>query len=425
MAELLVLTVFLLILTTYRPQFPGLAIAGVVECLDFPPQEEDRQGKSTWLDFLYFKKGGDAPAPDPRVGQAALENAELGRNWLDFAREQFDEANERQGRIDKLTTRIGEQQIGAAERGMEWSEEDRARYKDKFIPLEDEFIERAKRWGSKEGQEEAAAEARADVMKSADMQRQITSRNLARMGIDPRSGRHAGVARTGAVNTALAAAGAENQARDIKRKEGMAMQSDAINLGRGLPSQAASGATLGLNAGQAALSGQLSAAGNQRANTGIMGQGFQGAMSGNSSMANILQKQHGQELSAWKTNREAAAAEQAAWAQAAGMAAGAFASSSKDAKTDKKPVKGALKAVKGMPVESWRYNDGETHPKTGQAMDTDTHVGPYAEDFKQQTGTGDGKTIDLISAIGITMKAVQELDDKVDMIKKAKRRATA
>lgn len=61
-----------------------------------------------------------------------------------------------------------------------------------------------------------------------------------------------------------------------------------------------------------------------------------------------------------------------------------------------------------MPVEQWKYKDG--------MGDGGEHIGPYAEDFQAATGKGDGATIPVVDAIGVTMKAVQELNQKVDKI---------
>jgi len=46
------------------------------------------------------------------------------------------------------------------------------------------------------------------------------------------------------------------------------------------------------------------------------------------------------------------------------------------------------------------------------------HIGTYAQDFKQATGQGDGHTINLQDAVGLTMKAVQDLDKKVEQMAK-------
>ena len=82
--------------------------------------------------------------------------------------------------------------------------------------------------------------------------------------------------------------------------------------------------------------------------------------------------------------------------------------SSEDYKTDKKKIgKSALEGIKNMRVENWKYKDG-----VGDGGGVE-HTGTYAEDFKRETGKGDGKSIPIGDAIGVTMKAVQELDEKV------------
>lgn len=412
----LMLSVLLLLL----PQALQFASANEAEPEQAAPE------RKPWQELLMFKKGGKAPKPDPKIGEAALENAELGKEWLSFAREQFDIANERQAELDELTKRIGEQQIEMSDRQMQWSAEDRQRYKDQFQPLEERFVEEASTWDSQERQAERAAEAKADVLQNAAAQRAASQRQAASMGVNPASGRFQGLDRAGELQTALAAAGAQNQARDQVRKEGMAMRADAVNIGRGLPAQSAQAASLGLSAGNSALAGAQGAHGAFMGNTQIMGQGFQGAMSGNSSMANILNQQYQNQLQAWSANQQATAAGIGGIASAIGTGIGAYAAlSSKAKKTKKRPVKGALEAVKGLPVESWEYKPGAQGkaPPGVIPPDNKRHIGPYAEDFKKQTGRGDGKTIPLQDAIGITMKAVQELDDKVEKIAKRGARA--
>jgi len=66
----------------------------------------------------------------------------------------------------------------------------------------------------------------------------------------------------------------------------------------------------------------------------------------------------------------------------------------------------ALDAVNNMPVTEWTYDQG--------VGDSGRHVGPMAQDFQRETGKGDGKSIAVQDAIGILMKATQDLDRKVD-----------
>lgn len=416
------LAAFLLLVFNLPFEFSLSPVAGPE---DWPPPKPERK---PWEDMLVFKKGGgSAPAPDPNIGKAALANAQLGQEWLEFAKEQFDVANVRQADLDELTKRIGEQQLATQDEANRWAREDRQRYEKVFRPIEDQFVERATTWDSPERQAQAAAEARADVLKSAEMQRMDTERQMSSMGVNPASGRFAGVQRAGELGTALLAAGAQNNARNQVRREGMAMLADAANMGRGLPSQAAGAAGLGLTAGNSALGGASNANAQFMNSTGIVGQGYHGAMSGYANQANILNQKYQSQLQSWAANQQAAAQGIGGLFGALGTGIGAYAAlalSSKDAKTKKKPVKGALQAIKGLPVEAWEYTkDAQNRPVPAEVIPPDNkrHVGTYAEDFARETGIGDGRTLPLQDAIGITMKAVQELDDKVNDIAAGKR----
>lgn len=361
--------------------------------------------------------GGSAPAPDPNIGRAALKQAELGEEWLSFAREQFDIANVRQEGIDDLTKRVTEQQLSTQDRANQWSSDDRERWEQTFRPIEDKFLEDATGWDSKERQEQIASEARGDVLSSADMQRQQRERELASMGADPRSGRFQGQSRADALATGVTAAGAQNNARNMVRSQGMAMRADAANMGRGLPSQAASAASLGLGAGSSALGGAHGAHSSFLGNTSIMGQGFGSAMQGYGNQANILNTQHQSQLNAWSANQQAQAQGAAGLWGGLGMLGGALITSDENSKKNKTPVSGALDAINGMPVEAWDYKEG--------VADEGRHIGPYAQDFKRETGLGDGKTISVVDAIGLAIKGIQELDDKLDAVAQGKKRPKA
>lgn len=267
--------------------------------------------------------GGDAPSPDPQIGQAALKNAQVGEEWLNFAKEQFAVGNIRQEAMDELTTRVTEQALATQDETNQWAREDRARTKDVFQPIEDEFIKTAQEYDSPEKQAEAAAQARADVQKTASQQQASTERTMASMGVNPSSGRFAGVSRAGEATTALASAGAQNNARQIIKDKGLALKADAINMGKGLASSTASAYGLGLNAGNSAVGSQQAANNNFYANQGVMTSGYGGAMQGYSNQANILSNLYGQQLGAWNSEQNASAASGAGLGSALGSLGGA------------------------------------------------------------------------------------------------------
>jgi hypothetical protein len=173
-----------------------------------------------------------------------------------------------------------------------------------------------------------------------------------------------------------------------------------------------SAAQLGINAYGLGLSGAQNANAQYLASTDIMGTGFKGAMAGYGGEASTLNTQYGNQIEAWKAEQAAAAQNAAGIGSFLGGITGLIFSDENLKKNKKKiPDGAALEAVNDMPVEEWDYKPG--------VEDGGRHVGTYAQDFKRATGKGDGRTIAAQDAIGITMKAVQDLDRKVDRIASA------
>lgn len=431
----------------------------------------------------------------------ADEDRAVGREYMDLFSGLGDEALAKGKEYEGIFRGIGSDSLAQGERyrdifdtqankQYQFGDDQLGRYRDTFAPIEDEFARKARDWDSQSRLEKVAAEAKGDVVSNAQAQQQAQARSMQAMGIDPRSGKYQAIDRETGLQTALASAAAQNQARDTARGQAMALQGQAIGIGQNVAgmgqqanqiglgaSQAAHGAYnagqslnmqaqsaahtayntgmqtklqaenlglaaagigntaaslgmgnqgagyqglgLGINAGSAAMGNALGAEGNWRGNVGIMGQGYQGQMQGYSNQANILNQQYQNQLAAWSAQQQANATSSAGLFGALGTGIGAYAAlSSEDSKTNKKPVKGALAAIKGLPVEAWEYKDGakKSVPADVIPPDDKRHIGTYAEDFARETGLGDGQTIPLQDAIGVTMKAVQELDDKVEAI---------
>ncbi len=361
-----------------------------------------------------MKSSGSAPAPDPNIGVAALKQAETGQQWLDFAKDAYGKSLVRQDKLDQLTTDVTKQQLGLATDQANWARSDRARYENTFRPIENDYINKATNYASDSRQAEAAAEASGDVQAAAAAQRAITQRQQASMGVSPTSGRFAGVQAAQDNATALAAAGAANTARQAIRDKGLALTADAVNLGRGLPSQA------GAAAGSAVASGAQALSGNQSTNVqalqapGIVSQGYQGAMAGWAGQASTLNQQYGNQIEAWKAQQEIDAKNAAGFGSAIGGLLGKLPIfSDENMKEDIQPLPDgkALAAIEDMPVSEWTYKKG--------VADEGRHIGTMAQDFQKATGKGDGKTISGIDAIGITMGAVRDLSKKVDRLASA------
>lgn len=386
---------------------------------------------------------------DALTKEVAQRQLGLAEGQFDFSKEMTERSLALSEEQQAIAKRIAEQQMALSDEQAQYAREDRQRYKEVFQPIEDQFIEEATNYASEERQAEAAAEAKADVQTAAAQQREAAQREAASMGLNPNSGRFQGLNRSADLGTALASAGAQNSARKQVRDTGLALKADVANLGRGLPAQSSQASALGLqgansaanvsqgaaglgiNAGNAAIGNMGNAAqlgintagGNLAAaqtnlglfnnSAGMVNAGFGGAMQGHAGMANTLNNQYQTQVDIWKTQSSLAAQNAAGFGSALGGLMGfAFMSDEKKKKNKKEIPDGkALDAVNEMPVEEWQYKEG--------VADEGTHVGPYAQDFARETGRGDGRTIQAQDAIGITMKAVQDLDDKVDKIASA------
>lgn len=343
-----------------------------------------------------------APKPDPNIGKALKAATELGKEYLAFSKEQFAVSQERQKDIDALTKEISTY-------FMDLAEGDRDRYETVFKPLEDEFIKTAREYDSPERQEAEAAKAKADVLREAELQRGASERRDQSYGIRPDSGRYAGLDRAFGVSTALGAVDAQNKARTAIQDKGLALERDAINLGRG--TQAFSAQAAG-----AAANPSLAANAQWMQTPGIVAGGYNSAIGAYGQQASGLNDLYRSNIGLYNTQSELSAANSAGFGNflgtAVGTGAGLYALSDKDAKRDRKKVDQGegLEAVEKMPVESYRYKEGV---EDGGA---ESHVGPMAQDYQAATGRGDGKTINLQDAIGVTMQAVKDLSAKVDHI---------
>lgn len=150
--------------------------------------------------------------------------------------------------------------------------------------------------------------------------------------------------------------------------------------------------------------------------TGLYGQGLGGmsdishmGFNANKSMADQI----AQMLSAQAQLQYAGQAnENEGWGNAIGNLAGgigalaAFSSIELKGKISTPSTAEILENVRELSLDKWKYKDID------QAF-----LGPYAEEFSERFGIGDGKTINMVDAIGVLFGAIKELDKKLSEIK--------
>jgi hypothetical protein len=290
----------------------------------------------------YFKKdAGAAPAPDPMIGQAAAQNVQLGRESLDFAKQQYAAGQVRQDAYDKMISNVVGSQLDAQDKSNAWAQQDRdlgligkgqfddlatratdasnkygeqlagiagqfgtqaqkqygfadeqqTRYKNTFSPIEDKLASDAMNWDSAGRMEAQAGEAKADAMAAGQQARDASTRAMMSMGVNPNSGKFAATDRSNSTAVALASAGAQNAARDNVRMQAQQLRGGAAQVGQQVLGNANNARALGLqatsaqqNATQAAngaITAGISQAGQLKgAGLGAAGVGYQGISTG-------------------------------------------------------------------------------------------------------------------------------------------------
>lgn len=335
-----------------------------------------------------------------------------------------------------------------------------ARYLRTYAPIEDRLAKEAATYDSAGRQASAAREAVATVRDEAAAAAAQERREMASLGVNPASGRFAATRRASQLRTGLAAVGASNTARQDVRDRGIALRQQAAGIGgevfnrsgvlagqglaqRGLAAQhrtmslgargQAEGVRLAANAERAGAEGFRTQALQIRANmanrgspfisnplssftagTSTVASGNAGAQQGLSTAIGGYNTMFNQKMAGYEAGQQGTGA----MMEGIGTLAGFAMFSDEDAKTEKKPAPGMLGALRKMRVEGWEYKPDAPMGDGGGVE----HVGTYAQDFKEATGKGDGKTIPVVDAIGVTMGAIKELDKKVERLGRGMRR---
>lgn len=223
-----------------------------------------------------------APAPDYRpVAEASRESAQimagLGREQLGFARQQYAE-------ISPYLRQIAEQQMKAQDEQMRQANEYYRYQTETFRPVERGLVAEAQKFNTEEYRNQMAQQAAADAGRAFGLTQQASQRASAAMGVNPASGRFAGMQQQTDNQLAAQRAGAMTGARQQAQQLGYARRLDAAGLGRGLPGASSAAYGQATAAGTAA-GGSFMAPGTQFANifgsgAGIVGQGQQIRMQG-------------------------------------------------------------------------------------------------------------------------------------------------
>jgi hypothetical protein len=182
--------------------------------------------------------------------KAAEIQAGLGRDQLAFAKEQY-------GRSAPILERIANQQMAAQDEQLAQGRDYYNYQKDTYRPLEQGLVADAQRFNTDAYREQLTSKAAADVGLAFGQSQAMNQRSMAAMGVNPNSGRFAGMQQQSGLAQAANRANVMTGTRAQADQMGYARKLDAAGLGRGLAGASAGAYGGATNAGsQAGLNAQ-------------------------------------------------------------------------------------------------------------------------------------------------------------------------
>lgn len=208
---------------------------------------------------------GRAPAPDPRMGEAALRQIALNeREFDDYV------ANDRpwmRGIADQalgISRGNAERSQALADYQLDAMRRNDERYWNTAVPFENRLLEDVNRFDSQAYKDQLVGQALTDTQAQFDGAQQQQLRGLARMGVTPTSGKFQALSNQTAIAKAAAMASAANKTRQAADQIGLSTKMQMYGGMRGLAGLGATNAQLGLGAvgaGNQSAAGMTGAAG--------------------------------------------------------------------------------------------------------------------------------------------------------------------
>lgn len=202
---------------------------------------------------------GKSSAPDPGPAAAASAHAadlgfQLGTAQQAEAKRQYDQ------NYAALQPIVASQQR-TMDDNARYAGEDRAYNLNTFRPLQTSMVNDANNFNTQANQDRLAGQAVSDVHQQAAVARGISQRAMSSMGVNPNSGRFAGMEAGNSLRETAMAAGGSTNARNQGFLTGQALKSNAVGLGQGLSGAGATFSGMSTNAGNAAAGNQMAPGG--------------------------------------------------------------------------------------------------------------------------------------------------------------------
>jgi hypothetical protein len=221
------------------------------------------------------------------INAAAQANAKVAGDALAWYKQAYADSAPDRAAASKRAGEVSDAQMRAMGTATDIALKDQQYREQVFQPLERSLVSEANNYDTQDRRDQAAGKAAGDIELNAAGARASGERGLERMGVNPSDGNFAAMERASDIGLALGKSDAMNRARDQVRTVGHAMKMDAVSLGRGLPGQQATQASLALNAGNSAVGNAQVPLTIASQGASLMGQGFNTFISGNNSAGNL------------------------------------------------------------------------------------------------------------------------------------------
>lgn len=203
-------------------------------------------------------KGGGGSAPNyAPIAMSSIEAAQIqaktSDDQLKWAKEQYaDQAPYTKAFMTSMTN--------AQDANIQSAKDAQARLEKTYYPIEDKFAKEAQDYNTPARAAERSAAAQADVATAYAGQRQAALQSLESFGIDPSQTRYGALDLGARISQAAAQAAAGTTSRQQSEATGLALQGEAINIGRGYPGQVAQSYGTAINAGSGGVNAGLNTA---------------------------------------------------------------------------------------------------------------------------------------------------------------------
>jgi hypothetical protein len=220
------------------------------------------------------------------MAQQTAAASAMSKDQLDFAKQQYADAQPRLDKLYALADQVGNAQLDGMTKQNAAADEQQKFWQENYKPTELRSLQEANAAGSLDDQEQLAGRAVADQRTQSDIATQSANRGLMAMGVNPNSGKFAAAQNANSLASAANSAGAATNARLQSKNQGIALRAGAVATGRGMQNIAGQSATNASNIGSAGVNSAATGANGNLGQAGLVQGAYNTGINANVGMFN-------------------------------------------------------------------------------------------------------------------------------------------